>query len=406
MRPSRPARAGHRWLRAAAPAFLLLVAAACSGAGGDGRTAETVRPAYPDDGRLRLNMIQVVGTHNSYHVRPPEQVQRAMDQVVPGLSTFFDYEHVPLTEQLERLGVRQFELDVFADPEGGLFARRKAYAAAGLEEDAGIGELSRPGFKVLHVQEIDPESNCWTLKSCLRELVAWSDRNPGHVPIMVLIEMKQDPIPDPLSLGFVTPVPIGERELDALDREIREVVPRRKLLLPDDVRGGAATLEDAVLRKGWPTLGETRGRLMFALDNGGDLMNTYMRGHPSLRGRVLFVGGVDPGTPEAAFVKLNDPLESKERITRLVEDGYMVRTRTDTFPNADVTALRRQRDTAIASGAQWLSTDFPEPDTSRGHDYHVRLAGGRMVACNPVSAPRYCSAEDVENPRFLKTRGI
>ena len=35
-----------------------------------------------------------------------------------------EYTHRPLTEQLSRLGVRQFEIDVFADPEGGRYGVR------------------------------------------------------------------------------------------------------------------------------------------------------------------------------------------------------------------------------------------------------------------------------------------
>ena len=75
--------------------------------------------------------------------------------------------------------------------------------------------------------------------------------------------MKDEPIPDPLQLGFVKPQPIGTAELDALDAEIRSVFPEQQMLTPDEVRGSHATLEDAILTDGWPTLGAARGTVMF-----------------------------------------------------------------------------------------------------------------------------------------------
>ncbi len=105
---------------------------------------------------------------------------------------------------------------------------------------SGIPELSRPGFKVLHIQDIDFESNCWTFVECLQTVKAWSDAHPGHVPIMILIEAKDDPLPIPVA-GAAKPVPIGSAEFDALDAEIRSVLPPEKLITPDDVRGHHAT---------------------------------------------------------------------------------------------------------------------------------------------------------------------
>lgn len=38
----------------------------------------------------------------------------------PLMAIGLDYTHVLLTEQINRLGIRQIELDCFADPDGGL----------------------------------------------------------------------------------------------------------------------------------------------------------------------------------------------------------------------------------------------------------------------------------------------
>ena len=89
------------------------------------------------------------------------------------------------------------------------------------------------------------------------------------------------------------------------------------------MRGGTATLREAVTTQGWPTLAEARGRVMLALDNSGPVRDTYVSGRPNLEGRVLFadVGAID--ADGAAFFKRNTPSDSS--IPELVEAGFVVR---------------------------------------------------------------------------------
>jgi hypothetical protein len=231
---------------------------------------------------------------------------------------------------------------------------------------------------------------------CLGELKSWSDAHPAHLPVFVLVEAKDDILPDPAGFGFVVPVEFGTDELDAIDVEIRSVFPDDQIVTPDDVRGRHARLEDAVLRDGWPRLRELRGKVLFALDNGGALRDLYVAGHPSLAGRVLFTSSA-PGTPEAAFVKLNDPMSDPTLIPDLVASGYLVRTRAD----ADLVEARLDDPTrslvALASGAQFVSTDFPVPDPTLGTGYFVEIPGGGPARCNPVSAPPDCESSALEN---------
>ena len=50
---------------------------------------------------------------------------------------------------------------------------------------------------------------------------------------------------------------------------------------------------------------------------------------------------------------------------------------------------------ALASGAQCVSTDFPDPDP-RFSDYAVKLPGGVVARANPVSAPEGAPEGEVE----------
>lgn len=338
----------------------------------------------------RLNNLQYLGTHNSYHIAPRDELFTVLLSFIPDVAPTLEYTHIPLADQFELQGIRQIELDVFHDPEGGLYAERREKILFNEDPASGIPALDEPGLKVLHVQEIDYETTCYTFVACLREVKAWSDANAGHLPIMVLVEAKDEEIPDPASLGFTVPLPFDSEALDSIDEEIRSVFPDEQLLLPDDVRGDAVTLELAVLEQGWPTLSEARGRVMFALDNGGGKRDAYIEGHPSLAGRVMFTDS-DPGTPEAAFMKRNDPLSEPGLIEELVAQGYLVRTRAD----ADTQAARdndpTQRDAALASGAHYISTDYPVPNPAFS-PYRVEIPGGGIARCNPV-LPGNCAGD-------------
>jgi hypothetical protein len=178
------------------------------------------------------------------------------------------------------------------------------------------------------------------------------------------------------------------------------VFPRARIITPDEVRGSRATLAEAVTRDGWPTLGRSRGRVLFLLDNGGRVKSAYLAGNPSLEGRLLFTDS-GPGEAAAAFVKENGPLGNEERIRDLVAAGYIVRTRADGDTKEARSGDTRQRDAAIASAAQFVSTDYPVPDPTFGTGYFVEIPGGVPARCNPISAPPACTARDVENPDFL-----
>src|SRR5881397_1336338 len=98
-----------RRLRWSAVVAAALLAAACSSGGGNSssRTTTTTAPAYPRDDTIRLNQIQVLGSHNSYHLRPEPQLMNVYRSVARGLADSIDYSHVSIGRQLATEGVRQ-----------------------------------------------------------------------------------------------------------------------------------------------------------------------------------------------------------------------------------------------------------------------------------------------------------
>lgn len=334
---------------------------------------------------LRINEVQVIGSHNSYHIEPHASMLALIRQNRPRAADGIQYTHRPLAEQFGELGIRQIELDVFADPEGGHYAEPKGMqilAAQGLPlgpDPDPDGKLKQPGLKVLHFPDFDFRTTAHTFQEALQQVRDWSQQNPRHFPILILVEVKEGPLPP----QYTQPLPFTKQELDRIDEEIASVFSEDELITPDSVRGSSETLREAVLEKGWPLISEARGKVMFALDNGGEVRDRYLDGHPSLKGRKLFAS-VDADHDAAAFMKLNNPVGGFEHIQAMVKQGFLVRTRAD----GDTDEARRndssQREKAFASGAQYVSTDYAEPD-ERLSDYQVRFPGGIVVRSNPVN---------------------
>jgi hypothetical protein len=317
----------------------------------------------------------------------PDAVMAELERRDPAMATALDYHHLPLSEQLDQ-GVRQLEIDIFADPAGGRFADpagERLAAAAGERTGFDRAAMLQPGFKVLHVADVDYLSHCATLVRCLTEIDRWSRAHPGHLPIMLTINARVQPYATP---GMTDPLPLDETLLDALDSEIRSVFTPGRLITPDEVRGSRASLRDAVLAGQWPTLERARGRVFILLDVPAEVSARYRAGHPSLAGRAMF-GWFAEQEPEAAVMIVQDPLVDGARIRAWVEQGFIVRTRSDADTREARTGDRRKATAAIASGAQAVSTDYyPGAPSRPWRRLTVTLPGGRMEACNPVRWPQ------------------
>jgi Phosphoinositide phospholipase C, Ca2+-dependent len=338
---------------------------------------------------VHLNQIQVIGSHNSYHAGFAPSERKYLEMKNPKALRSLDYHHAPLGDQLSG-GVRQVEIDVFSDPKGGRFAHPavvQSVAAAGLPADPDFDpkhEMDKPGFKVMHIQDLDERSSCHTFVACLNDVRAWSKQHPHHLPIFILVETKED-TPHEMP-NAVKAEPFTSEVFDALDAEIRSVFKPDEIITPDEVRGSASTLIEAVHASKWPTLAKARGRVIFLMDQ-QHVGPIYVQGHPSLRGRVLFTNAL-PGAPDAAFIEQNDG--SLEQINVLVKEGYLIRTRTDEGTEQARTNETTRRDLALSSGAQMLSTDYPTSEPSPWTKYSVGLPDGLVARCNPVNKPAGC----------------
>ena len=339
----------------------------------------------------RLNQIQFLASHNSYHVRAEPPLFDTLLKFSEDLVRTIEYSHPPLDEQLD-LGLRGIELDVVADPDGGRFQNRLGPKILNLPTAVGPTELAAPGFKVLHVQDLDFGTTCLSFVSCLRTVKTWSDAHPDHLPVVVQVEPKSDTL-EVSGLDLVTALPYTPQLMTALDAEVRSVFAKDDLLTPDDVRQGASTLSAGLRRHGWPSVDAVRGTVLFALDTTGPSRDALLAAFPGTRGTVFFPSSA-PGDPYAAYAVLNDPQKPAEltKIRAALDAGMLVRTRTD----ADLVEGRAgdtaRRTAAFSSGAQVVSTDFFRPIPEVGGDFVVQLPKGVVARCNPVTAPPGCVA--------------
>lgn len=303
--------------------------------------------SYLRDSEIRMNQIQLLGTHNSYHVETPGTVISA-----------WRYTHDPLDVQLEAEGVRGLELDTHYDD---------------------------GAMNVYHVAGGDALTVCSTLAKCLTIVKTWSDAHPGHHPLFIQIEPKETSLN--ITVDFAA-------YADAMDATILSVWPRDRIIAPADIQGNAATLRDAVTSTGWPTLGSSRGKILVYINERLAFHTAYTRGGSDISGRICFPQSLADESIGAVLIP-NKPTDPT--IMGNVQQGFIARVMVDEVPiSPDYEANRAA---GLASGAQILSTDYPVSGDT-GVPAFV-IPGGTPSRCNVVNAPSNCTSHDVENPALL-----
>ena len=360
---------------------IFLQATAADARGGSGCPSDLGTTVDCDLKGLLMSDIQSVGSHNSYKLAIPDAELELIRQSNPRSALTLDYSHLSLNEQLN-LGLRQLELDILYDPDGGRYATPllPRLAAGDNKIDFDSSELNEPGFKVLHAQDIDVRSSCATWVKCLTQIRNWSDANPSHVPLLIMFNAKEGGTSYPGTIEALRFTPLAYEQLEA---EILSVFPISRIITPDEVRRGRATLREAVLEHGWPSLEESLGRVFFALDEGKEKIEIYLGENHSAQGKLIFPNSVSETADHAAYFTLNSPVRDQARIQDAVAAGFMVRTRADANTFEARENNTEPREAAFRSGAQYISTDYYVPRTEFS-DYSVRLPGGAAARCNPV----------------------
>ena len=338
---------------------------------------------------LSLNDIQMIGSHNSYKQPLNPKIFVLIAKYDSGAAAKINYSHPTLTKQLE-LGLRHLEIDIVKDKFGGRFSYPKGETLTEqtIITSAERKQLDEPGLKVMHIPDLDFGSHCILFQRCLDQLIKFSEQQPDHLPIVILMNIKES---NTQLINGAQVLPFNDDDYVELDAVLLSTFGE-KLITPDEIRGEHVSLEHAVLHEGWPLLKETRGRFMFILDGKPHQLEAYRNEHKSLKGRAMF-GSYSEGDEEAALMIRNDPIKNVIQIKRLVEKGYMVRTRADggAGSNSKTTDVKLRAEQAFSSGAQIISTDFyPGAPQVLPSNYVVSFKQGMLYRCNEKVRKERC----------------
>ena len=318
---------------------------------------------------IRLNDIRVLASHNSYKKKPDPKVLRFLSRFKKRLGEDLDpiqldYGHERLTVQLDSFNVRGFEFDLAYDPNGGAYAKRRInYFIPGLKQKSKDARLYQPGIKLLHIADIDYETNYLTFKEALDELRNWSTNNPNHIPLFVNLEIKRSSPGDYSKflnrIGFKK-APITDTNIfEEIENEIFSVFAEDSIIFkPQDLKGDYKSIHERIENDGWPKLNDCLGKIIFIID--GDINGYYANAINRNEDCLMFFYS-EPADASCAFVIRNEPIGNENEINDL-SDKYIVRTRTDAGTIEARKVDYSKYNAAFESQAQIVSTDYYRPD--------------------------------------------
>ncbi|MCM1364383.1 MAG: Ca2+-dependent phosphoinositide-specific phospholipase C [Faecalibacterium sp.] len=279
---------------------------------------------------VKFNEVSFIATHNSYQkasVPAYQELYGNLSTVTFGAvkkeKTSFSSD--TLTEQFN-LGIRSIELDVET-----------------------VVKNNQISFVCCHSPIIDATSTCYDFSLALKEIKLWSDANPNHLPITVIIEPKKIFIPE-VGMRF-----FSLNYANELDKQLRSIFGET-LLTPSDMMGSFESLKQMRENDGWLTLKETAGKVMFLLHD-TTITENYISQDKSLRTQAMFpmLRYEDVDRDCASFILANKPKEAIEKCAELDEKRIVYRTLVDDYGTID----NEREALAFEVGAHIMSTDYP-----------------------------------------------
>lgn len=305
-----------------------------------------VKKAYADG--VKFNEVAYIATHNSYQLESVPAYQKIYRDIETVSFGLFNgdaplYCSDTLTEQFN-IGVRSIELDIETVVDG-----------------------DNVSFVCSHSPLLDMTSSCYNFELALEEIKMWSDANPEHLPITVIIEPKKVFIPDDGMRFF------NLEYVNQLDELLREVLGE-KLITPAEMMGEHSSLKEMREADDWMLLEKAAGRVAVLLHD-TTVTEKYIEQDESIKTQAMFpmLRYEDRYESYASFLIVNEPEDIEKYSNELIyEKNLIVRTRVDTFGSYN----EDDRRLTLESGAQILSTDYPPKADMTGVDYYVDFEPG------------------------------
>ena len=301
------------------------------------------------DAGIKFNEMSFIATHNSYQSAATDETKalyRSLSALTFGIlpENTADFASETLTDQLGN-GIRSLELDIEV-----------------FDRDGNVT------FTCMHSPHIDMSTTCYDFELAMKEIALWSDNNPNHLPVTIIVEPKSVflPLEDMKKFSF--------DYADEFDAMLKESLGDR-LFTPADMLRDYASFGEMRAADDWCKVSDMLGKVLVLLHDCG-ATEEYIKLDPSLKSQAMFpmLRQDDIERDCASFILVNSPeklLKSKEE---LIESGVIMRTRCDSFGNAP----QKRFEQAMATPAHIISTDYP-PRTDNTAESYVVSFGNRTT---------------------------
>ncbi len=296
--------------------------------------------------KVKFNEVKFLGTHNSYQITSSDEYKKlynAVSDLTLGIvdRTKTDFCMDTLTQQLE-CGIRSIEIDI--------------------ETVVTENEVS---FIVSHDPVLDNSSSCFDFEKALEEIKMWSEHNPNHLPISVIIEPKKNVTPIRNMKNFTL------QYANAFDELLREKLGDT-LLTPKDMMGEYESFGEMRENDGWLTLEATLGKVLVLLHD-TTVTGDYISQDESIKSQAMFpmLRYDDRYESYASFIIDNDPETALEHEAETVDKcNLIVRTRADSYPSHS----DERYENTNKCRSQIISTDYP-PRASETDEHVYDFSG-------------------------------
>lgn len=298
---------------------------------------------------VKFNEVAFLGTHNSYQLlttKPKRALMKAIEIISLGKVDYTKatFEMDTLTKQLE-YGVRNLEIDIETSDDG-----------------------ENVGFIVTHTPIIDNVTSCYDFAKALEEIKLWSDNNPNHLPITILIEPKGK------VLNINNMKDFSVEYANELGETIKNVLGDT-LLTPAQMMRDYANFKEMREADDWLTLEETLGKVMVLMHD-CNITDAYIEQDTTIKTQVMFpmLRFEDITKDYTSFILDNEAEEAYKNNRASVDMcKLVVRTRADSHPK--FSDMRYAY--ADVCGSQIITTDYPPRDVRT--DEHTYTFDGYTV---------------------------
>lgn len=294
---------------------------------------------------MKFNEVSFLATHNSYQA-PAFDVTKNLFGGISGI-TFGIYNGATArfwsetpTDQLN-CGIRSLEIDIET-----------------FDRD---GEVS---FTCMHSPYFEMSTYFSDFALGMKEIAMWSDNNPNHLPITIIIEPKTAFLPMKNMKTFSVDYAVE------LDKVLRESLGE-KLFTPADMLRNYSSFGEMRAADDWCKISEMKGKILVLLHE-GSVTEKYINLDPSIKSQAMFpmLREDDIDRNCASFILCNKPEELIKIREEIDEKNVIVRTRADKFESVS----EERREKAFESEAQIISTDYPPRTDSTAESYIVSFA--------------------------------